>query len=215
MNDILVYYFAFITSYYIPSLLLFICDYNKWFLNYKIQQVNHEQIMATYRKCYLQVLCNTLVLSIPMIIGFEKIVRYNEDEFSGGIAFFQLIACYILTDIFFYTIHRISHMSFFYRYHKVHHRITAPVGFSGLYMHWLDLLGNFVAVYGPLLLINPYRWLALFWVIITTVDIVLIGHSGYKIDDFHDKHHRYFTVNYGTNVFMDNLFGTKNIKKND
>jgi methylsterol monooxygenase len=117
----------------------------------------------------------------------------------------------LMSDFFFYIGHWILHLPAFYKkYHKKHHEITSPVGFSALYATTLDLyLANIIPVYLPMLILSSHPYTIILWMILTTGNAVFISHSGFEyFSNFHDYHHEKFTKNYGTNIFMDYVCGT-------
>jgi sterol desaturase/sphingolipid hydroxylase (fatty acid hydroxylase superfamily) len=61
-----------------------------------------------------------------------------------------------------------------------------------------------------MILLSAHPYTIKIWIILTTANSVIMAHSGFKImADFHDYHHEKFTKNYGMNLFMDYLMGTK------
>jgi Sterol desaturase len=201
-------YVIFNMVYYVCSGILFVLDYHKCFVEKKIQnQTNHIDI---YKKCLPTVAWNTLICSfVPcLFFGWYQIMELPFDLVKMII---DLILVSFLSDIFFYTLHRLLHVSFIYKkYHKKHHQIIAPIGLSAVYMTTLDFyLGNIVPIYLPLCLVGAHSLTVRIWMILTTINTVVVAHSGFdKLANFHDKHHSAFNKNYGTNLFMDRIFGT-------
>ena len=216
MYSFLTYYLVFLGSYYIPSLILFLIDLKKWFTDYKIQKAKVDDIMGIYKKCLPNILVNTILLPIPMIgvlILFQNVLGFEFSILKMG---FDFLVGLFLTDIFFYTGHKLFHHPKLYKkYHKKHHEITAPIGISALYMTPPDLyFGNIIPVYLPMIILSAHPYTIYLWMILTTVNTVVLAHSGFKnLAEFHDIHHKYFTKNYGINIFMDKILGTFYIGK--
>ncbi len=196
-------------SYYIPSLILFLIDYNLWFVQYKIQDkiINMVQL---YKKVIPQVMFNTLVLPIPFMLILANFINVMNYKFSVAKLVFDLTTTPLLVEMLFYTAHRIFHTKLFYKYHKKHHEINVPIGVSALYMTPIDaIFGNLLPSYLPLLMISAHPVSVCCWIGLGSFNTVLMAHSGFKwLADFHDYHHANPKKNYGTNLYMDKLFRT-------
>jgi sterol desaturase/sphingolipid hydroxylase (fatty acid hydroxylase superfamily) len=191
---------------------MFLIDWLNLFATKKIQPTTHNEIMVLYKKCLPTVLINTFIMIIPGIIGTCLIINPLNLEFSYLKMTFDFVLGAFMTDILFYTCHRILHLPMFYkRYHMKHHKIVAPIGISALYTTPIDLyVGSLIPIYLPMILLSAHPYTIKIWIILTTANSVIMAHSGFKImADFHDYHHEKFTKNYGMNLFMDYLMGTK------
>ena len=211
LSTIIINYILFNLIYYTSSLFFFIIDYYKYFAQYKIQHIHNP--IQYYKKCFWRVITNTLLFSLVPISLFAwyevKVLNLNS-HFNLTKCIFDLVYSLILTEIFFYSIHRLLHLPYIYAYfHKEHHKIIAPIGFAAVYMTVTDfLVGNVLPVYLPLYLINAHSITIKIWMVLTTINTVVFSHSGYYLSRFHDAHHSLFNKNYGTNLFMDWIFGT-------
>lgn len=216
--DVLYYgfinYLIFNLTFYISNALLFIIDHFMLLTKYKIQEnkiLNSDVIENTYKKSIYIVLQNSLFYMIPVfLISGAYEVGYR-DSFSIIKFFFDIFFARILLEIFFYSIHRMFHLGIFYqKFHKKHHEITTPIGITSIYMTLTDLyIGNILPVFLPLFILNSHPITLKFWIIATTLNTVLFAHSGFKqIANSHDYHHSHFDKNFGTDLFMDKLFGT-------
>lgn len=207
----LIYYAYFNSIYYVTSGILFMIDYYKCFISLKIQQDKISNMINVYKKSLSCVMQNTLLYTIPAFIMAGHYISSYIIPFALLKSIWDIFIGVILTEIFFYTSHAIFHNKYLYfKYHKKHHEITAPVGFSTLYMTVTDLyLGNIIPVYLPMVILNAHPYTIALWTFGTTFNAIAIAHSGFKyLSDNHDKHHKYFTKNFGLNLFMDKLFGT-------
>jgi len=215
LHNSIINYLIFNLTFYLANGLLFLIDYFKLFVNMKIQTdktINTNVLMDTYRKSLSTVLQNTLIYIIPIICVFALYEETYTGEFSLLKFMFDIGICRILTEILFYSVHRIFHMNMFYQYvHKKHHEITTPIGISSVYMTFIDLyIGNIMPVYLPMILLNAHPLTIKIWIFMTTMNTIIFAHSGFKlIAEAHDYHHSNFTKNFGTDLFMDRLFGTQ------
>ncbi len=211
LYTIFINYLIFNLTFYIINGLLFIIDYFNLFTQYKIQTKQHTEIINMYAKTIGCVLRNTLIYTIPIIYLFSIYEINNTIEFSITKFALDLIICRILLEILFYTVHRILHINPLYKYiHKKHHEIHAPIGISSIYMTVSELyIGNIIPLYLPLLIVNAHPVTVKLWMVFTTINTILFAHSGFKfLASAHDYHHLNHNKNYGTDLFMDNIFGT-------
>lgn len=210
------FYFNFLLSFFFSVSYSIYKDYKNYkkFPEKKIQGFTHHEILKTYKKVIPLVSINLFISSIPSSIIFYKILPdnvLNVDNFSVLYSIINFFMLKVLTDIFFYICHRLFHTKYFYKFHKVHHEIKAPVGISAIYAHPLDFyIGNILPIFLPCYIVYTNIVMIHIWIFLTTWNTINIAHSGYiDVAEFHDNHHKYFKYNYGTNCFMDDLFGTK------
>ena len=178
----------------------------------KCQQTSLKELMDTYNKITKTVMLNTFVYSLPIIL----IAGYYDTTFE--LVSFSFIKCMcdlffalLCIDPFFYIMHRLFHIKPLYKiFHKKHHEITKPVGMAALYTTWGEFyLGNILPIFLPLFIVGAHPFTVKIWIMIVIINTIFLAHSGYKkLADFHDKHHQFFTKNYGTDIFMDKIMGT-------
>jgi sterol desaturase/sphingolipid hydroxylase (fatty acid hydroxylase superfamily) len=205
-------YLSFIIPYYFFSFLCFMADYNSWFSKHKIQEKANYDVAQLYKKVLPTVIINTLI-PLPFLFVFSLLGLINIGGYALTVhkVIFDVIGCIALTDMLFYTAHRIFHTAYLYKnYHKKHHEINMPIGVSALYMTKMDLIfGNLLPSYLPIILVSAHPVSACLWLGLASSNTVIMAHSGFKwLADFHDYHHVNPKKNYGANIFMDRLFKT-------
>lgn len=214
------YYTIFNVTYYLSSFFMFAIDYSKYFINHKIQK--NKDIMSTYKKVYPTILFNTFIGIIPCITLATFTVNIMDFPFSYTKCMFDIVMTIVMSDVIFYTSHRLFHHHRLYKiYHKKHHEIIAPVGLSALYMTLTDFyFGNILPVFIPMIILSSHDITFTIWLIMVTSTTVILSHCGFEyLAEFHDAHHSHFNYNYGTNIFMDRMMNTylsiDNTKKNE
>jgi sterol desaturase/sphingolipid hydroxylase (fatty acid hydroxylase superfamily) len=134
------------------------------------------------------------------------------DDFHWPTELLKQVAHVIIIDVWFFTTHRLIHVPVLYKWvHKFHHQFTAPCAPACMYANPLEFaIGNVMGIILGPCLTNCHPLLSLFWLTFSLVS-TSATHSGYLVlgAQNHDWHHEHFNYNYGTNVFMDRLFGTK------
>lgn len=125
----------------------------------------------------------------------------------------HFLASVLLREILFYASHRALHHPFLYRrFHKTHHRFTAPVAFASQYAHPVEhIVANVLPILLPPMLLGAHvltLWAFLAVQLLETSTV----HSGY---DFfagaarkHDRHHERFDVYFGGIGLLDWALGT-------
>ena len=208
--DGLFYYFLFNLIFYTTNFLLYLIDTNEIFDDYKLQNKKGSKLMLIYKKCLPISLKNTFIYNLPAIMTLPFFINWYGFTFSWYKVGIDLILSYVLMDFFYYVTHRILHTNYFYAtYHKQHHEITAPVGLTATYMTVVDLYTNILSIYLPPIILSSCHTTITLWMIISTLNTILIGHSGYSvIATFHDNHHQHFNYNYGVGILADRIFGT-------
>lgn len=215
LSESFFFYALFNTIYYGTNLILYFVDTSGLLLDMKCQKVADKEkhiseIKNTYQKCLPISLRNTLLWSIPTVLTLPPLINIWGYDFTWGKFILDIVLSYFLMDFIFYWSHRFLHHDDLYiAYHKQHHEIIAPVGLSATYMTVVDFYANILSIYLPPILISSNKETVIIWVIISTLNTIFVGHSGYSpIANFHDNHHKYFNCNYGVGVFTDKLFGT-------
>ncbi len=123
---------------------------------------------------------------------------------------FIFIPYIFISDLVFYSTHRIMHYKYLYKYHKQHHLWNEPVSTSFLDSNPFEhLLVNIPTVIVPLYVIHISDIQQMIWIIIVTTQSILSHMELYDINGPHIKHHKLRKVNYGTGLYLcDRLLGT-------
>ncbi len=153
-----------------------------------------------------QVLKNQFVYTSVYIVPFA----YYPTPLSGWHGVWQLPVIVVLTDVFFYVMHRVVHIKPLYKHiHAMHHDFKIPIAVAALYAHPLEhIFVNILIAVAPLFVVRANFIVAVLWTAIASVNTV-VAHSATKKDQPHGLHHRYYNCNYGVGLFlMDHVFGT-------
>ena len=190
------------------------CDNKK--LNNKIKKKETIKYAELYIKIFPTVFKNIFIYSFPGLIILPNFVNYNCKEITILNTTMDLFFSYLLTDLFFYTTHRLFHTKYLYKYHMMHHELKDPIGMGALYMSKIDLYGNLIPVIlGPILL-SATSLVVHIWIFIAITNTIIISHTNYKNwSEFHDNHHVFRNCNYGVGGLMDHIFRTNHRKKNN
>ena len=116
----------------------------------------------------------------------------------------------IVTDFWFYFMHRLFHTKLLYKYHRVHHDYSYTFGMGAIYAHPLDfLITNIFPISFPIFWFGiPYYHTTII-IMFSTCYTIIISHGGYKINACkgHLIHHVKRKHNYGLFIF-DRVLGT-------
>ena len=172
------FYFNFILSFLIFGGLCTCKDFlNKEKFNIvKIQDKSSDDIYKTYKKILPLVFFNLFISSLPLSLLFYNLIDSKNlvnTNFSFYKFLFDIILYRFLIDLFFYICHRTFHSKYFYKYHKVHHEIKAPIGISALYLHPVDFLfGNIIPIFLPCFILQSHIYTIHFLLILTIFNLL-------------------------------------------
>jgi len=194
---------------------------------YRLQPAKEDSRKAQVPNALRRLLLLHFFLEAPMIALSHPILQFLGMETSLPLPAWTTIAWkiavfFVIEDFYFYFIHRLLHVPWFYKnVHKIHHEHAAPFGMVAEYAHPVETMFlGFGTMLGPLLLARHQMTLWV-WLIVRVFQTVEC-HSGYNFPwslnrwvplwggaEFHEHHHRTFLGNYAsTFVYMDHLFGT-------
>lgn len=185
-------FFSFLASYLTASAITFYID-----LEYpQMREQNPQKMNVPDRKGdvfleyskTLKIGCFNIISSFPAFFHFEHCTYEQHNDHSF---FYNFIGWLLITDIVFYTVHRILHLPRFYKYHSLHHSYKYTYGPSALYASPLEFyFGNL----GPniisfqILQLSQLEMLIL--IIFQTFYTTIVSHGGYKFSaGGHLRHH--------------------------
>ncbi|TVQ94931.1 MAG: fatty acid hydroxylase family protein [Deltaproteobacteria bacterium] len=189
-----------------------------WIARRKIQQPFVDPKRPPWPKALAVLLRNHLILGLGLA-GFGYLLHLR--GWTAGpvpawyIIALQLLAMGLITEVLFYSAHRLLHVRWFYRrIHHVHHEYRTPTAWSAQYAHPIEyFFGNMLPIAIPMLVVAPD--LITLWAFgaIVLLNTQLV-HSGYQLPlapwaVSHDLHHYKVNVNYGSTGLMDTLAGSR------
>ena len=123
----------------------------------------------------------------------------------------KLLITPVLSDITFYYLHRITHLSFFYKnVHQLHHEWKTPSAVCAAYTTYYEFtFCNLPTFLLPVFILRLNWYAANLWFIFATVNVVN-DHSGYVFFErsvHHALHHKFVNYNYGSK-YLDIINGT-------
>jgi sterol desaturase/sphingolipid hydroxylase (fatty acid hydroxylase superfamily) len=210
----LYYYANLISSFLIFGSYTTANDY----ANYKkIKSKNNMELNKIYNKIIPNVFFNVFLLSLPAIYCFDILLKNPNYHLLKGLPLAaKYVAMPLLVDIMFYINHRLLHNKYLFYFHKRHHELVSPVGIGSFYMSPVEFYWAIVIpIFGPLVLLGADIYHTHLWITFAVFNGICVAHSNTKnLSEFHDYHHNtknYFKCNFGIDIFMDRLFGTRRI----
>ena len=188
------------------------------YANYKkIKSKNNMELNKIYNKIIPNVFFNVFLLSLPAIYCFDILLKNPNYHLLKGLPLAaKYVAMPLLVDIMFYINHRLLHNKYLFYFHKRHHELVSPVGIGSFYMSPVEFYWAIVIpIFGPLVLLGADIYHTHLWITFAVFNGICVAHSNTKnLSEFHDYHHNtknYFKCNFGIDIFMDRLFGTRRI----
>lgn len=198
---------AFSLSYLTASTITFFTDI--FYPSLRETKIAPVDIIQEYTKIF-KVSIPNILSSYPLFIFYQS---YLADEERGEDNFLPLsiLGWLILTDISFYTFHRLLHHPKFYHFHKDHHSYKYTYGPAALYSSTLEyylsnLAPNIISFEILQLSMDEMYYIIVFQTFYT----VIVSHGGYSFfKEGHLKHHITFKEPYGL-LLTDRVVGLLN-----
>jgi sterol desaturase/sphingolipid hydroxylase (fatty acid hydroxylase superfamily) len=182
-------FFSFISSYLIASAITFYVD-----LEYPETRQKPENfpdykggVLMEYSKIMKVGIVNCLG-SMPFFWNYEYLTLDQKNDHSIA---YNFLGWLLITDIVFYTVHRILHLPKLYKYHSLHHSYRYTYGPSAIYSSFVEFfLGNL----GPNIVSFQFLQFShlemTLFIIFQTFYTVIVSHGGYKFSrNGHLQHH--------------------------
>lgn len=191
---------SFWMTYYIIGGLLYDDTYTKI-----INTINTKELLYN-----LSLNALITLIFVPVANNIPTLI-YVPDTIYGYIL--RILLALIIGDLCFYSMHRLFHHPFLYKYHKMHHNYIKPHSFAGLYSHPIEmLLSNHLSMVLALKLITSHSNIMLMIESASVALSILINHSGKNNiitgSVSHNMHHKNLKCNYGFLYLSDYIFGT-------
>jgi methylsterol monooxygenase len=159
---------------------------------------------------------NQMFISFPSLYllrsHIEKAVISSYDD-TIYVIFIKLFLIINLSNLLFYSFHRILHIKFFYNHiHYRHHEFNEPVAVAALYAHPIEhFTTNTMSFILPFILIGTSYSMMLVLLGFASL-ITVLSHTSHNrmLPTFNDHmiHHKLFRYNYGFGGYIDRLFNT-------
>jgi lathosterol oxidase len=189
------------------------------------RQVTREQKIRELKHSLIASIPSSIIISFVVYLGYLGLNKVYFDISQYGILWFfgQILLLMVLTDIWFYFVHRAMHSKKLFRHtHKLHHLSTDPTPFATNSVHALEAVMDigFIVIASFFIPLHP---VALFIVLSIAFIWSTIGHLGYEIlpkklyfigkylnlPTYHNHHHKTFKYNFGYyTTILDRCFGT-------
>jgi sterol desaturase/sphingolipid hydroxylase (fatty acid hydroxylase superfamily) len=189
------------------------------------RQVTREQKIRELKHSLIASIPSSIIISFVVYLGYLGLNKVYFDISQYGILWFfgQILLLMVLTDIWFYFVHRAMHSKKLFRHtHKLHHLSTDPTPFATNSVHALEAVMDlgFIVIASFFIPLHP---IALFITLSIAFIWSTIGHLGYEIlpknlyfigkylnlPTYHNHHHKTFKYNFGYyTTILDRCFGT-------
>merc|ERR1719401_797142 len=173
-----------------------------------------QQVMRDMPVILRNFVISVVVLGASMIFTADDAVLHDVTLAlpSSQVLVGQTVFFFMVTEIWFYHVHRAFHENkrLYALVHKLHHTWPAPVAIVATYAHPVEHIGcNLVSILLGPFLCGAHPVTSLAYTLVFAIG-AYAHHSGYWSDDsgMHDYHHEAFNVNYGNAHLLDYLYGT-------
>lgn len=176
--------------------------------------LSNDAYKQIFSLAFLNMVIVTFGICVPMFEGLWDYLHGSDRQLDSWMwqrELLRLSLCPLLTEITFYTCHRLLHTPYLYeRIHKVHHTFRAPCAMAAAYAHPMEFVfGNVACIaIGPILLnLHPH---SSYFYFASALLSTCKGHCGYNIMNAatHDQHHQCTVYNFGVLHLCDHVLGT-------
>jgi len=157
---------------------------------------------------------------IVPIISYIPQVIFLPDTLGGSIIRFALFP--LISETWFYYMHRLMHTSYFYKWHADHHAFIRSHALAGLYCSVIEMLiVNQMSIAIPFQILGLSFNQIIFANILVALNVLKAHACLYSRNDIpwfipravvsaldHDTHHYSLTCNYGILYLLDRIHGT-------
>lgn len=195
-------------NYFFFSTLVFLYDVSD-IPYFKKDNISKIQKIKMFKKAINNICFNLTVLTFPIhLVMTDLFVDIDKPNKEGFI--FNLVATILMGEFLFYFIHRLFHIQFLYKFHRVHHEYKETNGISALYTHPLDyIFGNFIPFTFSIIYLNPPLYQIYLTLTLFLFNTIVLAHSNYTLgDNFHKLHHKFLKCNFGATSLLDRVLGT-------
>lgn len=213
VQEILLAYTTHVVSFWAIALVYIFMDSYRTCRNRVINSKYIENEDSLYLAAILTIF-NQIFVTLPFLLILSSIYTppAEIENFSNAILKF-IIVC-IIEELLFYYIHRLLHVSFFFKkIHYIHHEWRITNALSTIHAHPAEhlFLNVFPIFIGPAITGLSFP-LVLLWTLISTLNGVSV-HSGYDLypfldTKFHNIHHVFPSRNFGVFTVLDRIHGT-------
>ena len=185
------------------------------------QVITRPIAKITSQKVAKRLLSNVLISSmvVPMISYIPTIVILPYTWYGYT---FKYILMLLISEIWFYYMHRLMHHKLFYKWHADHHSFIQSYATAGLYCSWVEMiLVNQLTIAIPLQLLN-FSLIEIMFISMLVALNVLKGHAVLHLRTDvpkwipeilsqswdHDIHHKIMVKNFGILYLLDRIHGT-------
>ena len=203
MHNIIIPFYAawlyMVSSYY---------DYSK----------NKHEIKNIEKGYNVDVLFTNVFIYLPLSLFLTLTIQpIEQNYYSFARETFHIFLNIAFGEIWFYTLHRLMHTKYLYKYHKMHHEVKETIGIRALYAHPFDaIIVNMGSIYVLHLLLQFSAFQVYLVGTCATINTIINSHSSKRQNLFHQIHHLKFNVNFGLDIFMDYyVFDTSAAKEVD
>ena len=150
--------------------------------------------------------------------GLKLPIYFEVSDYGWTWTVLGTAVLFVMVDGMAYYVHRMFHLKPLYRrFHRYHHKFTAPSPWVVTALHPVELLVLQAATFLPFFII-PFHYVSIIAVFIYILVFNIIDHSGVELvsrlpwqgpSRYHDDHHVHFHVNFGQHLMLfDRLHGT-------